>query len=237
MRSCLFAGVLAALLTVFPTGSPAQSDMLGISRPVKGVAKPPAASPEAPAIPAAMPHMGGITVPLNSKLAAGDLITIKIEEDHDPLLDTAVTDTGEVEINGLGRVYISGRTTTEAAALVATYLKQRYYHQATVHIGIKTKAPGPENRPFKINVTGKVNRPGSQFFYATAPLKLSEAVTAAGVGQWSKADKIRLTRGGRSTEHDVKMMLKEGRTDLDITLQNGDQIYVPAVTWRVGGTE
>ena len=236
MRSCLFPGVLAALLTVFSTVSPAQSDMLGVSRPARGVSKAALPPPEAPSLPAA-PQMGGTIVPLNAKLSAGDLITIRIEEDHDPLLNTAVTDTGEVEINGLGRVYISGRTTTEAAALVATYLKQKYYHQATVHIGITTKAPGVDNLPFKVNVTGKVNRPGSQYFRASAPLKLSEAVTAAGVGQWSKAEKVKLTRGGRSTEHDVKMMLKEGRPDLDVTLQNGDQIYVPAVTWRVGGTD
>lgn len=231
MRSCLF---LAVLLTSFATVSTAQLDM---SRPAKGAPRP-AAAPEAPAIPAAVPHVGGVTVPLNSKLTAGDTITVEIEEDHDPLLRTVVTDTGEVELNGLGRVYVSGRTTNEAAALVASYLKQKYYHQATVKIGIQTKSVGgPENRPFKVLITGKVGRPGPQYFTAAGPLKLAEAVTVAGTGPWSELKKVKVTRGGRSTEHDVRAIIKDGRTDLDVKLQDGDQINVPSVTWRVGGTD
>jgi protein involved in polysaccharide export with SLBB domain len=234
MRSCLFRGLLAAFLTVFTTVSPAQSDMLGVSRPVKGVAKPSVAPPEAPTLPAAPTHLSGVTIPLNSKLTAGDIISVEIKEDHDPLLITAVTDTGEVELNGLGRVYVSGRTTTEAAALVATHLKQKYYHQATVEIGIKTKASGGvDTRPFRIFVKGKVARPGPQFFTPTTPLKLSEAVTIAGINEWSKAEKVKLTRGGRGAEYDVKAINK-GRTDLDVQLKDGDEIYVPPVGIRTG---
>jgi hypothetical protein len=44
--------------------------------------------------------MGSGTVPLNSKLTAGDTIVIKIVEDHDPDFSTIVTDTGEVELIG-----------------------------------------------------------------------------------------------------------------------------------------
>ena len=228
MRSCLFLGVLATFLTSLSTVSTAQSDMLGISRPVKGVAKPALPAPEAPAPAAATPMMGSGTVPLNSKLTAGDTIVIKIVEDHDPDFSTIVTDTGEVELIGLGRVYVAGRTATEAAALVATYLKQKYYHRATVEIGIKFKSVTERPRAFKVLVTGKVGRSGSQYFTAAMPLTLSEAVTNAVTNEWSKTDKVKLTRGGRNTEHDVKMMLKEGRKDLDVTLQDGDQIYVPA---------
>ncbi len=100
MRSCLFLGVLATFLTSLSTVSTAQSDMLGISRPVKGVAKPALPPPEAPAPAAATPMMGSGTVPLNSKLTAGDTIVIKIVEYHDPDFSTIVTDTGEVELIG-----------------------------------------------------------------------------------------------------------------------------------------
>ena len=235
MRSCLFLGVFAALLTVFSTVSPAQSDMLGTARPVRGVPKPALAPQEAPALPAAPSHVSGVTIPLNSKLTAGDTITIEIKEDHDPAAQiTVVTDTGEVELTGLGRVYVSGRNTTEAAALVASYLRQKYYHQATVEIGIKFKAPGTGARAFKAFVAGKVGLSGSQLFTAAAPLTLTEAVTAAKTNEWSKTEKVKLTRGGRSTEHDVKKIIREGRKDLDVQLQDGDQIYVPAVGMRLG---
>jgi protein involved in polysaccharide export with SLBB domain len=222
------------LIISLATVSSAQSDVLGVSRPVKGVNRAALPAPEPPAPPAAIPHVSGVTVPLNSKLTAGDTITVEIEEDHDPALTTVVTDTGEVELNGLGRVYVSGRTTTEAAALVAAYLKQKYYHRATVKIGIKTKALGAGVRPFKVLVTGKVGRPGPQYFTDATPLKLAEAVTVAGTGPYSEIKKVKLTRGGRNTEHDVRAIIKEGRPDLDVELKDGDSIYVPAVGIRFG---
>jgi protein involved in polysaccharide export with SLBB domain len=224
MRSCLFLGVLAVLLTSFPTVSPAQIDT---ARPVRGAPR----STEPPAelaIPGAAPHVGGVAVPLNTKLTAGDIISLEIEEDHDPALSTMVTDTGEVELNGLGRVYVAGRTSTEAAALVAAYLKQKYYHQATVKIGIRTKAVGAGVRAFKVVVAGKVGRAGPQYFTAAAPVKLTEAVIVAGTSIYSELRRVRLTRGGQSTDHNVETIMKEGRTDLDVPLQDGDQIFVPA---------
>jgi protein involved in polysaccharide export with SLBB domain len=224
MRSCLSPGVLAALLVSLTTVSTAQIDT---PRPARGYT-PPKEAPVEPAIPAAVPRMGGVTVPLNSKLTAGDIITVEIKEDHDPVLITVVTDTGEVELNGLGRVYVAGRSSAEAAALVATYLKQKFYHQATVEIGIKTKiAGGVDNRPFKVVISGKVGRPGPQLFFPTNPLKLTEAVIVAGSTLYSDLRKVRLTRGGQSADHNVELIMKEGRTDLDVSLRDGDVIYVP----------
>ena len=42
---------------------------------------------------------------------------------------------------------VFGRNREEAAALVASYLKQKYYNHATVEIGIRTKAVGAGPRP------------------------------------------------------------------------------------------
>jgi protein involved in polysaccharide export with SLBB domain len=163
----------------------------------------------------------------DTKLTAGDEITIQIKEDRDPPLRTAVTDTGEVELNGLGRVYVAGKTSSEAEALIAGYLKQKYYHQATVEVGIQRKAVGTV-RPYKAVIAGKVGRPGPQYFTGANPLKLTEAVIVAGTNLYSELRKVRLTRGGRSADHNVELIMKEGRTDLDVPLQDGDQIFVPA---------
>lgn len=227
MRSCLFLGALGALLLTLTTGSIAQSDVLGTSRPARGVNRPVAGDAELPTAPAGIPSSGGMTVSRDSKLTAGDQISLKIEEDRDPELVTIVTDTGEVEVNGLGRVMVAGKTTNEAQAIIASYLKQRYYHQATVKVGIVQKAKGMI-RPFKVVVTGKVGRPGPQYFTNAGPLKLTEAVVVAGTNLYSDISKVRLTRGGRSTDHNVETITKDGKTDLDVTLQDGDQIFVPA---------
>lgn len=163
----------------------------------------------------------------DTKLTAGDEITIQIKEDRDPPLRTLVTDTGEVELNGLGRVYIAGKTSMEAQSAIESYLKQKYYHQATVEVGVLRKAVGTV-RPYKAVIAGKVSRPGPQYFTGANPLKLTEAVIVAGTNLYSEQRKVRLTRGGKSTEHNVDAIMKEGRTELDVVLQDGDTIFIPA---------
>ena len=236
MRSCLFLGVLAAILTSIPTVSTAQPDFSGTPRTgtIRGPSRPAAPAAESIASPAPVPYAsGGITVSRDVKLTAGDKVSITVEEDRDPPLITYVSDTGEVELNGLGRVAVSGKSSTEAEAVITSYLKQRYYHRATVKVGVISKVPGSV-RKFKAQVTGKVGRPGPVFFDEMNPVTLTEAVTMAITNEYSKTEKVRLTRGGRTTEHDIKAITKGGRTDLDVRLQNGDQIYVPNVGIRFG---
>jgi protein involved in polysaccharide export with SLBB domain len=224
MHSCLFSGILAGLLTFSPTVSTAQIDT---ARPVRGVSRPAAASAETFSEPVSVPRSGGMTVSRDTKLTAGDEITISIKEDREPALHTVVTDTGEVELNGLGRIYVAGRSSSEAESAIASYLKQKYYHQATVEVGVVRKAVGTV-RPWKAVIAGKVGRPGPQYFTSSNPLKLTEAVIVAGSNLYSELRRVRLTRGGQSTEHNVEQIMKEGRTDLDIPLQDGDQIFIPA---------
>ena len=237
MRSCLLFGVLAAFLTSFVTVSAAQSDVLGTARPVRGVSRPVEPAVDYTPPPAPSHSSGGITIPRDTKLGAGDAVTIKILEDRDPEpLRTIVSDTGEVELNGLGRVAVNGRSSSEAEALIASYLRQRYYHRATVEVAVVKKNIGAF-RKFKVQVTGKVARPGPVFFDEANPLTLSEAVTAALTTTYSKIEKVRLTRAGQTTEHDVKAITKDGKTGLDVRLKDGDQIYVPAVGIRFGSPE
>lgn len=227
MRSCLLFGLLAVALQSYSTVSSGQSDFLGTERTVRGGSRPASAPPESASVPAAVPQSGGMMVSRDTKLTAGDEITIQIKEDRDPPLRTAVTDTGEVELNGLGRVYVAGKTSSEAEGMISSYLKQKYYHQATVEVGIQRKAVGTV-RPYKAVIAGKVGRPGPQYFTGANPLKLTEAVIVAGTNLYSELRKVRLTRGGRSADHNVELIMKEGRTDLDVPLQDGDQIFIPA---------
>jgi protein involved in polysaccharide export with SLBB domain len=222
MHSCLFAfGAIVALLSQ-PTAS-AQNVIPGNGARASS------------AIPAAVPLPGagemaatGVVVPHDSKLIPGDEVSIKIEEDRDVPWKTIVTDTGEVEVMGnLGSVSVSGKTAAEAEAVIGSYLRQRFYNKATVSFKILRKAIGAV-RPFKVNVNGKVQRNGPQYFTGANPLKLSEAVMVAGTSIYSNLKRVQLTRDGKNTTHDVQAITKEGRTELDITLQNGDQIYVDA---------
>ena len=59
-------------------------------------------------------------------------------------------------------------------------------------------------------------------------MKLTEAILSALPNLYSELRKVRLTRGGKTTDHNVDAILKEGRTELDVPLQDHDQVFVPA---------
>ena len=220
MRSCLCLLGLIGALSLKPTAS-AQNVIPNNNR-----ATAPVAVPVAPTGPSGV-NAVGVTISADSKLIPGDEVSILIEEDKEPAWKTYVTDAGEVELNVLGSVRVENTTSAAAGATFSAYLKTRYSHPATVRFQILKKAAGAV--PFhKVIVDGKVGRAGRQPFTDAEPLTLSEAVTTAGTNIYSDLRRVKLTRGGQTTEHDVDAITKKGRTEMDIRLRDGDRIYVPA---------
>lgn len=223
----IVAGAIGAFFTLATVGA---QNTVPSNRPAGAVAPTPQ-NPN-PAIESTA-SATGVTVSRDSKLTPGDEVSIVIIEDREPAIKTVVTDQGTVDLSGLGEVRVAGISAPEAEGVISRYLTKDFYHQASVRMTIIRKAVGAI-RPFKVVIAGKVGRPGPQYFSASAPLKLSEAVIQAGTTLYSDLRKIRLTRRGSSTEHDVRAITKDGRTELDITLQDGDQIYVDPVGIRFG---
>ena len=217
MRNILFAlGVLAALI---PLGTASAQNVMPNNNRLQPVTAPAAA-------PMGQPEQAtGVVVGRDSKLIPGDEVSILVEEDREAPWKTFVTDTGDVDLGNLGSVSVAGKTADAAGAVVGEYLRSKYYKKATVKFQIIRKAIGAV-RPFKVNINGKAQRPGPQFFTSSNPLKLSEAVTAAMPTIYSNLKKVQVTRGGVKREYDVSAILKEGRTDLDVPMQDGDQIYL-----------
>jgi polysaccharide biosynthesis/export protein len=224
MRSgLLFLGALVAVLF-----QPAASAQNVIPNKNRGTAPVPDEAAPITAVPATPRAAGGVLVSTDSRLTPGDEVSIQIEEDNEAPWKTYVSDTGHVELSQLGSVKVAGMTAAGAGASVREYLLARYYHKATVRFQILKKAEGAIRRD-KAIFDGKVNRPGKQEWTDAAPITLSEGITGAGTTPYSDLRKVKLTRGGTTTEHDVEAIIKKGRTDLDIRLRDGDRIYVPAV--------
>ncbi len=216
MRNILFA--LGALVALFFLGTASAQNVMpnnNRTQPATAVTAP-TAQPE---------QATGVVVGRDSKLIPGDEVSILVEEDREAPWKTFVTDTGDVDLGNLGSVSVAGKTADAAGAVVGEYLRAKYYKKATVKFQIIRKAVGAV-RPFKVNINGKAQRPGPQFFTSSNPLKLSEAVTAAMPTIYSNLKKVQVTRGGVKREYDVSAILKEGRTDLDVPMQDGDQIYL-----------
>ncbi len=215
---------LGAMCALFTAATSAQNTIPGNTRTG------PAPAP-VPAVVASEAATAGVAVTADSKLVPGDFVSIQIEEDREDPWKTVVTDAGEVEISNLGSVRVLDRTASDAEAVIGAYLRQKYYHRATVRVKIIQKVRGAIQAS-KVNVAGKVQRAGPQFFNEkNVPLKVSEAVIVAGTTAFSDLRKVQLTRGGRNIIVDVDAIIKNGRTDLDMPLSNGDQIFVRERSW------
>jgi polysaccharide export outer membrane protein len=169
----------------------------------------------------------------DKKLSPGDQVTIEIVEDKEGGFARAVTATGELEVPELGRVRVAGKTTLEASDDIKRRLEADYYHKATVKISIDRVSPTIV-KSGQIFLSGEVRTVGPLEMVAGVPLKLSEAIlSAGGFGPWADDRKVQVTRrSGAKVVVDVKDVIQKGNLEKDITLQDGDRVYVPQAFFK-----
>jgi len=165
------------------------------------------------------------------RLAIGDRLSFRIEEDEDDPKPLFVMDSGDLEVPYLGRYPAAGKTCKELAQALKVEFEKNYYYRATVIIAVDlmTKSRG------KVYLVGAVRMPGPQDIPSDEVFSLSKAVLRAG-GFTDYADKrdVKVTRKGgtpgaadQNFTVNVGEILEKGKIDSDLTLQAGDLIYIP----------
>jgi protein involved in polysaccharide export with SLBB domain len=173
----------------------------------------------------------------DKKLSAGDQVTVEIVEDRDGGFPRVVTATGELDVPPLGRVRVSGKTATEAAAEIKTLLERDYYYHATVHLAIDRVSPIGV-RTGEVYLSGEVRIGGPLEIIAGETLTLSNAILrAGGIGEWGNADKVQITRQKKDGTVDkitvsFRKIIKTGDAKQDPVLQDGDRVFVPKIFFR-----
>ena len=165
------------------------------------------------------------------RLAIGDRISFRIEEDEDDPKGLTVTDSGDLEVPYIGRYPAAGKTCKELAQALKVELEKEYYYRATVIVAVDsmTKSRG------KVYLVGAVRMPGPQDIPSDDVLTVSKAVLRAG-GFTDYADKrdVKITRKGSTPDApdqtltvNVGDVLEKGKIGADQTLQAGDLIFIP----------
>ncbi len=173
----------------------------------------------------------------NKKLSAGDQVTVEIVEDRDGGLPRVVTATGELDVPPLGRVRVSGKTASEAAAAIKVLLEKDYYYTATVRLSID-QVSKVQVQQGMVQLSGQVRMVGPQVLVAGEQLTVTGALLkAGGLTEWGNAKKVQVTRQNKdgSTEKfevDFKKVTETGDVNADPVLQDGDRIFVPKVFVR-----
>jgi protein involved in polysaccharide export with SLBB domain len=165
------------------------------------------------------------------KLAIGDRLSFRIEEDQEEPKPLMVTDSGELEVPYLGRFPAEGKTCRQLAVELKQALEKKYYYQATVIIAVDMMAKSRG----KIYIVGPVRVPGPQDIPSDENLTLSKAIMRAG-GFTDFADRrnVKITRktpAGRLEKKtllvDVAQIFDKGKVELDVALEPGDLVLVP----------
>ncbi|MBD2137135.1 SLBB domain-containing protein [Anabaena sp. FACHB-1237] len=168
-------------------------------------------------------------------LGGGDLIRVNVFEVPEYTGEYQIPPGGSINLPLIGSVPISGLTTEQAADTIAKRYS-RFLKRPLISVNLLSPRPinvlvaGEVTRPGAYTLSlqgGAGNSPGVQYPTVMAALTIAQGVTLA-----ADVTKVELRRKvGRSGEQtvsvDLKTLTQTGRISQDITLRDGDTIFVP----------
>ncbi|MFB2919896.1 SLBB domain-containing protein [Aerosakkonema funiforme] len=177
---------------------------------------------------------GGISAERAYTLGSGDRIQIDVFNVPEYTREYQVLVNGTVNLALIGSVSVEGLTLEQAGAVISNRYA-RFLRRPIVTVSLV--AP----RPLNVAVSGEVNRPGAYVISLTAAgggvqqPTITQALTlAGGITQSANlrgAQVRRVTRGGTQTINvDLFALLRAGDLRQDITLRDGDTIFIPTAT-------
>jgi hypothetical protein len=112
-------------------------------------------------------------------------------------------------------------------------LEEKYYVHATVRLDLDAVLKGPDaagaggSATFFGEMGGKIPLPEGQKVW------LSQAIASMHPSDWADLAKVKVNRkDGKTIRVNVKDILEKNQRKLDVELQDGDMIQVPAVGWH-----
>ncbi|AKG24061.1 polysaccharide biosynthesis/export family protein [Calothrix sp. 336/3] len=215
-QSAIALTLFSSLATAFPSASYAQKPVLKQA-----------------------PTTQGTTIDTNYTLGGGDRIRVNVFEVPEYTGEYQIPPGGAINLPLIGSVTVQGLTTEEAADDIAKRYA-RYLKRPLISVNLLSP------RPINVFVAGEVSRPGAYTISLQGgagndpgvqyPTVLAALTTAQGVTLSADITQVELRRkGGRNgAEKRLRLNLKEltrtGQLNQDITLRDGDTIFVPTAT-------
>ena len=207
-----------------------------VGKPGVGTASAPAPAPSAPSGTPSPGLLNGYVSDDNYRLRVGDAVSFQILEDRllgiqETPINLVVADSGELDVNYIGRVKAVGKTSKELAADIKLALEKDYYKQATVilSLNVASRIVG------RVYIWGQVRNQGPLEMQINENLTAGNAILrAGGFGDFASKTKVKVIRAaigpnGEKKTFDLNMedILEKGKTEQDIALEPNDFIIVP----------
>ena len=168
-----------------------------------------------------------LPTPSNYRLGAGDEIIIDIWGANQVSIQETISPDGNISIDRLGLIYLSGMTVNQATNYLKKELNKIYAGLADENPSSQIKVSLGNTRTIQVNVMGEVYQPGTYALSAFSTV-FHALYSAGGVSDIGSLRNIQVARNGKKiAEVDVYDFIMHGKTKDDIKLQEGDVIIVP----------
>lgn len=154
-------------------------------------------------------------------LAPGDILELKVFQEDDLNVKTAVDDEGYITHPLLQRIKVEGKTVQQASTIIRDLLKEKYLVNPQVSLVLLEIAKA------RFSIMGKVNKPGIYEMPPTGKFTLDDAVAmAGGFDNLAKVKEIFVRR--RSVDNNVEnLKVTPKKNDKPFEIKPGDTIVVP----------
>lgn len=164
--------------------------------------------------------------PEDYRLGPGDEIIIDIWGENERSLRQEITPEGNIMIEQVGPVYLSGLTIREADGKLRGIFSQIYAGVSGDNPTSEIRVTLGRLRTIQINVMGEVATPGT-YRLSSFSTVFHALYRAGGVSRIGGLRNIRVMRGGHEVASiDLYSYLLEGRREGDIRLEEGDAVVV-----------
>lgn len=168
-----------------------------------------------------------MATPANYKLGPGDEVVVDVWGVSEAHVSEVISPEGRIFISQIGPIVLSGLSIQEAEDKIKRLIASKYsdiYSSST-----KVSVTIGKVRTIQVSVMGEVNVAGTYRLSAFSGL-FHAIYRAGGVSEIGSLRDIRLMRNGEKiASADLYEYIFEGKGDIDIRLEDGDVILVPAI--------
>lgn len=173
-------------------------------------------------LPTTFAPVEGIPVPPDYMIGPGDGFILQIFSATDIQYNLVVNREGKLLIPEVGPIQVAGLTFEETKLLIDRTL-------SSSRMGVKTVLTLSNLQTIQVMLVGEVTQPGSYVVSGLSTL-MNTLITAGGVKRTGSLRNIQVKRGGTTVaEFDLYKLLLEGDTRGNISLRQGDVVFIPPI--------
>lgn len=169
-----------------------------------------------------------LPTPANYKLGSGDEVVIDIWGASQSTIQETISPDGNIYVENLGPVHLSGLTVTQANNYLKKQLGQIYSSISGDEPESNIRLSLAQNRTIQVHVMGEVENPGTYTMSSFATI-FNALYQAGGVNEVGTLREVKVYRNDKmAATYDVYDFILNGNSDMGIRLEDNDVVSVDA---------